>query len=159
MTVPGERRTGDHREVLERHRAVGDQVEIVALVVRLAEDQARLPMVAADEHDVDAGGLHPARPARSTRLGPGDMASSTAIVDAALVQPSPRAVGDALAPGRAVVEDRDPLAGPMLGEVIGDHRPLPVVAAAHAEHVRADPRSVSLALAEPGAISRIPASS
>ena len=33
------------------HRAVGDQLEVVAAVVRLAEDQARLPVVAADEED------------------------------------------------------------------------------------------------------------
>ena len=58
MSVPSSARTRDHREVLGRHRAVGNQPEIVAPVVRLAEDQARLPVVAADEEDIDARGLH-----------------------------------------------------------------------------------------------------
>ena len=68
---------------------------------------------------------------------PGVMVSSRATVTPRSCSLRLDAVGDARAPGRAVIQDRDPLARPMLGQVVGDHHPLPVVPAVHAEHVRA----------------------
>ena len=55
---------------------------------------------------------------------------------AALVQPASDPVGKAGSKGRNVIQDRDLLVGPMVSEVSGDFGPLPVVTAAHTEHVR-----------------------
>ena len=41
-----------------RHCAGGNQPDIVASVVRLAEDQPRLLVVAPNKEDIDAYGLH-----------------------------------------------------------------------------------------------------
>ena len=53
------------------------------------------------------------------------------------MQPSSDRVGDARPPGRTVIQNSDLLVSPMLGEVIADDRPLPVVSAVHAKHIRA----------------------
>ena len=98
----------------------------------LTDNQASVPMVAADKDDVDSSGLHLRKQhgilclARGKGLVQGDP-------DATVAQPSPRAVGDALAPDRAVVEDRNPLPGPTLDQVFGHHFALPIVPAAHPE--------------------------
>ena len=114
-------------------------------------------MVAAEEEDIDRGGLHPC-----DQRGVFVLAGRDGLVESdrhpALLQPPPGAIGDARSPGGPVVQDRDPVVRPMLGEVVGDLRPLLVVPAAHPEHVRAALVGQP-ALAEPGAICRIPASS
>jgi hypothetical protein len=46
-------------------------------------------------------------------------------------------LGDALPEGRVVVEDRDLLAGPMIGQVVAGHDADRIVAGLDAEHVGA----------------------
>jgi hypothetical protein len=129
------RRAGDQPEVLVVDAVPADHPEIVADVVRLSDDKAGLGGVPAVVEDVDPG-----RPQPSDHLGVVRLAGHDRVKDdlrhAALVQPRLGQSGQAHAVGQAVVQDRDVLAGPSLGQVVAGDRALHVVAADHAEDVR-----------------------
>ena len=104
------------------------------MLARLADDQSRLVLVAAEVQDLDAHRPHLLDDVPIVGLARLDRFEHR-LGDAALVEPLLGLLGEAFAVGLAVVEDGDRLVAPALGEQIACDPALEIVPADHAEHV------------------------
>jgi hypothetical protein len=102
----------------------------------LAEDQAGLRGVAAEEEDIYARGLHLRNQRGIVRLARGESLIQSHL-NAALAQASSDGIGNACPPDGTVIQNRNLFVRPMLGEVFADHRPLLVVPTPQPKDVRA----------------------
>ncbi|MCE3248445.1 MAG: hypothetical protein K0R41_2270 [Geminicoccaceae bacterium] len=121
-------------EILADERIAADDLQIVASAARLADDQARLGGIAAEIERIDPLGLELVDESRVVRLTGVDRfeldSGHTVLAEA-----PQRLLGNALAVRLTVVDDRDVLVTPALGQVVTHQGGLDRVAAAHPEHV------------------------
>src|SRR5262245_47624564 len=100
----------------------------------LAENQTCLDVIATEKEDLNTCLLHP-----RYKHGVVRFSWREDLIDGRLktahFHPSSDPIGDAGTPGRTIIQDRYFFACPMVGEIVGDHGALSVVAPAHAEHV------------------------
>ena len=121
-------------ELVVGDAVAGDHDRLHALVAHLADDEAAFGVQAAPHQIVGAGFLDLGDDRRIVLLAGVD-AFVEHFLDAELVHVVERGVGEALAVGRLVVDDRDLLALEMVARVFGPQHALLVVAAAGAERV------------------------
>ena len=107
---------------------------IDALLLGLARDQTGLGVIAAEIDQIDAGVLHLGDQRGEVLVARGDRLVH-GLLDAARVQLLLELVGEALAVGRLVVDDRDLAADVVVDHVVAGEGALLVVATAHPEDV------------------------
>ena len=115
-------------------RVAADQRRLQTLVMRLADDQPGLGLIAAEIDRVDIGLLHLADQGGEVFVALIDRFVHD-LLEAELVCRLLGLVGKTFAVGGLVVNDRDLLALVMIGEILAGDRALRVVAAADAEDV------------------------
>ena len=105
-------RPGDRPELLGDERVAAHQDRLHALVAHLADDQARLGVVAAEIDDIDVGLLELGDERRIVLLAGGDRLVHLLLL-AGRVERLLGLVGEALAVSRLVVDEGDLLVGEM----------------------------------------------